>query len=190
MNNIAIFASGNGTNAENIIKYFSTNSKINISLIVTNVKNAGVIERAEKLGVSVLYMSKEEINSSKIIDILKYHKISFIALAGYLLKIPQILLKAYPGKIINLHPALLPKYGGKGMYGIRVHESVINSKETESGITIHIIDENFDQGEIVFQAKCKVCSNDTPESLACKIHTLEYKYYPQIIEKIIHKYVF
>jgi phosphoribosylglycinamide formyltransferase-1 len=183
---IAIFASGSGTNAENIAKYFLENNKIAISLIISNKKNAGVIARSKHLDIPVIIISKTDLQSPKaLINSLSDLNIDYIILAGFLALIPKELIQAYPNKIINIHPALLPKYGGKGMYGDKVHEAVINNKENESGISIHYVNEKYDEGGIIVQAHCPVYANDTPDSLAHRIHKLEYRYLPQSIEQII-----
>jgi len=186
MKNIVIFASGSGSNAENIHNYLINNENINISLIITNNKNAYVIERAEKLNIPCKIITKKEFeNSNKVIEILNKYNTDIIVLAGFLLLVPQYLINNY--KIINIHPALLPKYGGKGMYGNNVHKAVIKNKEKESGITIHWVNSEYDEGEIIFQAKCIISNNDTYETLAEKIHKLEYKYFPQIIEDVVNQ---
>ena len=183
---IAIFASGSGSNAENIANYFSAVENIDVSLILTNNLNAFVLERAKKLGVKSLVFEKSQFEKTdKILHFLLKNDINLIVLAGFLLKIPQNLIKAFPNKIVNIHPALLPKYGGKGMYGNIVHQSVIDAKESESGITIHYVNEDYDKGAIIFQAKCIVESTDTTNDLANKIHALEYQHFPVIIEKLI-----
>lgn len=185
---IAIFASGSGTNAENIIKYFRNNSLCEVSLLLCNKKDAYVIERAKQFNVSSIIFTKSQFEESSFIDDLLSEKgIEYIILAGFLLKIPERLLNKYPKKIINIHPALLPKYGGKGMHGMHVHEAVINAGEKESGITVHIIDADYDKGETIFQAKCSVDTGDTPEILAAKIHELEQRYFPAAIENYIQK---
>ena len=186
--NIAIFASGNGSNAEKIIEHFQNHSKIKIALVLSNKKEAFVLQRAEKHNIPTFTFTLSELNhTNNVIEKLNEYKIGFIVLAGFMVKIPNLLIKAYSGRIINIHPALLPKYGGKGMYGAHVHQAVINAKEQESGITIHYVNEHYDEGQIIFQAKCKISPNDTPESLAQKIHELEHTYYPQITEKVILK---
>lgn len=183
----AIFASGSGTNAENLFRYFANDNRIKFKLVFTNNPNAGVIARAEKYNKNVQIISKDSLYnySEQLIEFLKTEKIELIILAGFLLKIPEAFVKAFPDKIINIHPALLPKYGGKGMYGMHVHEAVIKNKETESGITVHFVNENYDEGKTIIQAKCRVEPSDTPESLAKKIHTLEYEYFPKAIEKLL-----
>lgn len=185
MTRIAIFASGNGSNVENITKYFSEHPSIKVSLVLTNNPSAFVLERAKNLGIKSLIFSKSDfLENDKILRFLQENEINLIVLAGFLLKIPQNLLKSFPNKIVNIHPALLPKYGGKGMYGKKVHQSVIEANETESGITIHYVNEHYDQGEIIFQAKCDVKPKDTPDDLASNIHALEYTHFPKVIESI------
>jgi len=186
MKNIAIFASGSGTNAENIINYFKNNDDVNIALIVSNKKDAYVLERAKKYGIRTSVLPKKDFqNKEKVLQLLKENNIDFIVLAGFLLLIPEFLIDEYPDKIINIHPALLPKYGGKGMYGDNVHKAVIEAKEKESGITIHYVNKDYDKGEIIFQAKCKIDENDSYQDLASKIHSLEYEYFPKIIEQVL-----
>jgi phosphoribosylglycinamide formyltransferase-1 len=185
---IAIFASGNGTNAENIISHLKTisNVEISVSLIVTDKENAGIHEVAFKNNIPIFVIPKSDINiGDEILKHLKKHQIEFIVLAGYLKKIPTNILQAYEQNVINIHPALLPKYGGKGMYGKYVHQAVIENKEPESGITIHFVDEIYDNGEIILQEKCSISENDTAESLAEKIHQLEYKHYPEVIANLL-----
>jgi phosphoribosylglycinamide formyltransferase-1 len=186
MNNIAVFASGSGTNAENIIRFFRPNHNINIKLVLTNNKDARVIQRAQNLGIDHFVFTKEEfVNSTLVIDRLKEYNIDFIVLAGFLWLIPAELVNEYPSAIINIHPALLPKYGGKGMYGSKVHKAVIANGEPESGISIHFVNERYDEGNIIFQAKCPVTNDDSPESLATKVHQLEYEHFPKVIEEIV-----
>ena len=190
MINLAIFSSGNGTNAENIIKYFNKrgdSSAINVKVLFCNNPQAGVMARARNLGVPAVVLSKEEMtlagtDKTILTDLLSFFNIDAIILAGYLLKVPLQLIHTYPGKIINIHPALLPKYGGKGMYGHHVHEAVISAGEKESGITIHLADEVYDNGRIIFQAKCGIDKSDTPDTLAAKIHLLEQANFPKVIE--------
>ena len=186
MKRIAIFASGSGSNAENIAHYFKDNSDIEVSLILTNNSNAFVLERAKKLGIKSKIFTKQEFQKSdEIVQFLKKNDIKWIVLSGFLLKTPQNLLQAFPNKIINIHPALLPKYGGKGMYGDKVHKAVVENKETESGITIHYVNEHYDEGKIIFQAKCTVDKNDTFETVAQKVHALEYEHFPKVIEGVV-----
>ncbi len=183
---IAIFASGNGTNAENIISHLKNISNINVSLIVSDKENAGIHDVAFKKNIPIFVIPKSDINvGDEILRNLKNHQIDFIVLAGYLKKIPINILQAYERNVINIHPALLPKYGGKGMYGKRVHEAVIENKESESGITIHYVDEIYDNGEIILQKKCNVLTTDTSETLGEKIHQLEYKHYPEVIASLL-----
>ena len=187
MKNVAIFASGEGTNAENLFNYFSNDKRVKIKLVVTNSDTAGVVARAEKYKKNVQIISKTALQeyTSQIIEFLQTEKIDIIVLAGFLLKIPEAFVKAFPNQIINIHPSLLPKYGGKGMYGMNVHKSVIENKESESGITIHYVNEEYDKGEIILQAKCDVNESDSPETLAVKIRKLEFEFLPKAIEKII-----
>jgi len=183
---IAIFASGKGSNAQKIIDHFRSGSKVRVALIVSNKVEAGVIDIAKKEKIPFIIIDKEKFFRGDVyLPELKEKKIDFIILAGFLWKIPRALINAYPNRIINLHPALLPKYGGKGMYGQSVHEAVIAAKDKESGITIHYVDEIYDHGNIIFQAKCAVTENDTPESLAEKIHALEHAHFPKVIEDLI-----
>jgi phosphoribosylglycinamide formyltransferase-1 len=185
---IAIFASGTGSNAKKIIEYFSTSNKITVALIVCNKPDAGVLNIAEEYQIRALLIEKEKFfHDNHYIDELKNAGITFIVLAGFLWKLPVALIKAYQNKIINIHPALLPKYGGKGMYGHYVHEAVIKTAEKESGITIHYVDELYDHGQHIFQVTCPVLPDDTPEKLARRIHLLEHEYYPKVIEEVILK---
>ncbi|MDF2450376.1 MAG: phosphoribosylglycinamide formyltransferase [Bacteroidota bacterium] len=187
MKNVAIFASGEGTNAENLFNYFANDKRIKIKLVVTNSDKAGVIERAEKYKKNVQIISKSALYeyTSKIIEFLETEKIDIIILAGFLLKIPEAFIRAFPNRIINIHPALLPKYGGAGMYGMHVHRAVLENKEKESGVTIHYVNKEYDKGEVILQAKCEVSDNETPESLSAKVRKLEFEFFPKAIEKII-----
>jgi phosphoribosylglycinamide formyltransferase-1 len=185
--NIAIFASGAGSNAQKIIDHFKNSNKIKIGLIVCNNLNAGVLQIAAKENIVVLLLNKEKFAITGYAEELKNHRINFIALAGFLWKIPLVLINSFPNKIINIHPALLPSYGGKGMYGNAVHTAVIAAREKESGITIHYVDDKYDHGKIIFQARCTVNENDTADSLAKKIHDLEHFYYPKQIDEIINE---
>lgn len=183
---IAIFASGSGTNAENCMRYFADHSKIAIALIVTNNPEAGVIKRAEKYNVPVRILENHAMkNPEIIISELQSQKIQWIVLAGYLKLIPTKLIEAFSQRIINIHPALLPKYGGKGMYGHRVHEAVFTNKEKESGITIHYVDEHYDNGDIIFQKSFAISETDTPKSIEKKVRELEMIYLPEVIEKTV-----
>jgi phosphoribosylglycinamide formyltransferase-1 len=184
--NIAVFASGAGTNAANIIQYFKQTQSANVALIVSNNSNAGVLNIAEQNNIPSLIIEKEKFfRGDGYVPELKSFEIDFIVLAGFLWKIPTPVINAYPNKIINIHPALLPKYGGKGMYGNFVHEAVLSAKDKESGITIHFVDEFYDNGKTIFQTTCPVYENDTTESLAKRIHELEYRYFPKVIEELI-----
>jgi len=187
MKKIAVFASGNGTNAERIMEHFSTNIEVDIKLILTNNHKAGVLQRAQKHDVQSIIFSKDEFyHTDKVATTLKENEIDFIVLAGFLWLIPASILQAFPRHIINIHPALLPKYGGKGMYGHHVHEAVIANKETQSGITIHYVNENYDEGNIIFQATCEVLNDDTADSLATRIHKLEHRHFPLVIDKLVN----
>ena len=186
MKRVAIFASGSGSNAENIANYFKGSDAVEISLILANNPEAYVLERAKKLGIeSVVVTGKEFRAADKVLEILKERNIDFIVLAGFLLLVPAKLIESYPGKIVNIHPALLPKHGGKGMYGDHVHEAVVAAGDTESGITIHLIDERYDCGTTFFQATCPVLPTDTPHDVAEKVHALEYEHFPRVIKEII-----
>lgn len=181
---IAIFASGSGSNAENIIQYFKDSAIFEFPVIISNKTEAFVHTRAARLGIPTATFNKEQFNDGKtVLHYLQDNHIDFIVLAGFLLKIPEEITQSFPNRIINIHPALLPKFGGKGMYGSKVHEAVKSAGETESGITIHYINQNYDEGNIIFQAKCPLTANDTAEDIAQKVHALEYEFYPQIIEK-------
>jgi phosphoribosylglycinamide formyltransferase-1 len=182
---IAIFASGSGSNAENIIKYFAGNQKFEFPLIISNKENAFVHTRAKTLGVPSFTLAlKDDSDWQIMLDTLLLERIDYVILAGFLLKIPPVVIEHFPKKIINIHPALLPKFGGRGMYGERVHCAVCDSGETESGITIHYVTEDYDEGDIIFQAKCAILPPDLPEDVARKVHALEYEWFPKIIEKI------
>ncbi|NTW31886.1 MAG: phosphoribosylglycinamide formyltransferase [Bacteroidetes bacterium] len=184
--NIAIFASSNGSNAQKIIEYFNNNSFIKIAIVLSNNKNSYVLERAKLLNIPSFSFAPEDFKNSQIIlEKLKEFNIEFIVLAGFTLKLPKILINSFPDRIVNIHPALLPKFGGKGMYGKHVHKAVIEAKEKVSGITIHYVNEKYDEGKIIFQTSCKVEKTDTIVTLAEKIHELEYRYYPEVIENVI-----
>lgn len=188
MRRIVIFASGSGTNAENIIKYFKTSQTAQVSLVLSNKENAGVFDRCKNHQIRCLYFKKADFaNSDKVFNLLK-KEADFIVLAGFLLKVPESIIKAFPNKIINIHPAILPKYGGKGMYGMNVHKAVKENGENETGITIHFVNEHYDEGGIIFQAKTSVDDCDTPETIATKVHELEYKHFPRVIEETLIKY--
>ncbi len=186
MKNIAIFASGNGSNAQRIAEYFSDSATINICRIYTNNPSAYVIERAARLNIPLTLFDKSELSKpGKVMETLEADHTDWIVLAGFLWLIPSYLIKRFPDRIINIHPALLPKYGGKGMYGSRVHEAVIQNGEQESGISIHYVNDRYDEGQIIFQATCPLKKDDTPSSLASRIHELEYRHYPEVIEQLV-----
>ncbi len=187
MSRVAVFASGSGSNVENIVKYFSGRLSSDDFSIYCNNKNAFVINRAKELGIKITLFSREDFyNTDIIVDQLKDEGCEIVVLAGFLWLIPDNLVNAYKGKIINIHPALLPKYGGKGMYGKKVHEAVVANKEKESGITIHYVDSNYDEGKVIFQAKCEVTEDDSASDVEDKVHELEYKYYPKVIEQLLN----
>ena len=188
MTRIAILASGSGSNAEEITRYFSQSEEAEVVLILTNNPSAYVLERAKRLNVPTEVFSREELmKTDKVLNILKNYDIDFIVLAGFLLLVPKNLIEAFPDRIVNIHPALLPKYGGKGMYGDRVHTAVKEAGDLESGITIHFVNDHYDEGTTIFQATCPITNEDTPETLARKVHALEYKYYPEVIASVISK---
>ncbi|MBN1596712.1 MAG: phosphoribosylglycinamide formyltransferase [Bacteroidales bacterium] len=186
MKNLAIFASGSGSNAEALVRYFTNNSNARVKCILTNNAKAYVLERAKVLNIQSFIFTKDKFyDSDSVLKLLLSNNIDFIVLAGFLWLVPTNLIRSYPDRIINIHPALLPKYGGKGMYGMYVHEAVIQNQEKQSGITIHYVNEKYDEGNIIFQAKCEISKDETPETLAEKVHKLEYKHFPIIVEKII-----
>lgn len=183
---LAIFASGAGSNAQQIISYFGNSSSVRVSLVVCNKPGAGVIGIAEREGIPVLMLEKERFfRGDGYVPQLLSAGIGFVVLAGFLWKIPQSLIDAYPRAIVNIHPALLPKWGGKGMYGGYVHQAVINAGEVESGITIHYVDEHYDHGDVIFQTACPVLEGDTPEKLAERVHKLEHAHYARVVEEIL-----
>ena len=188
MKNIAIFASGSGTNAENLIHFFRTSPIGRVKLVLTNKPKAYVINRAQSYGIETVVFNREQLyQTGEIQTILEDKGIDFILLAGFLWLVPDALLQKFEGKIVNIHPALLPKFGGKGMYGQHVHEAVIASGETVSGISIHHVNQMYDEGNIIFQATCEVKKDDTPESLAERIHTLEYEHFPKVVEELLNQ---
>ena len=186
MTRIAIFASGSGSNAENIIRYFSDNKIVKVVLVLSNNSRSGVLVRAKLHNIPTFIFNKNDLNEcSRVHDVLKDFNISMIVLAGFLLKIPLSIIKAYPNLILNIHPALLPKYGGKGMYGMNVHKAVVENNEEKSGITIHYVNENYDEGAIIFQATCDIDEHDLPEDVKTKVQALELCHFPSVIESII-----
>jgi len=185
MKRIVLFASGSGTNAENIIRYFANSRELEFPFIISNRSEAMVHERAKRLMIPSCSFKKNDFEKGTVLRFLQNNHIDFIVLAGFLLKIPDNLLEAFPNRIINIHPALLPKFGGKGMYGSHVHEAVVAAGEKESGITIHYVNENYDEGQIIFQAQCPVFPNDSPNDVAEKVHALEYEHYPRVIGEVV-----
>ena len=184
--NIVLFASGSGSNVENIVSYFQDSPKVSISAVLTNKKDAKVLERCDRLAISGLYFNRVAFyDSDCVLDILKTFSPDLIVLAGFLWKIPEKIIRAFPNKIINIHPALLPKYGGKGMYGNKVHQAVKANGDAETGITIHYVNENYDEGAIIHQAKTAIALEDDVEQIAQKIHALEYDHFPRVIEKLL-----
>ena len=181
---IIIFASGSGTNAENIIEYFKNSTLAEVSFVVSNNTNAGVLERAKRLNIPSRVVSKKEMATDTFSNFLA-EQADFIVLAGFLLKIPDGMISLFPNTIVNIHPALLPKYGGKGMYGMHVHRAVVANKESETGITIHYVNEQYDEGTIIFQKAVALDHNDTPEDVAAKIHVLEQENFPKVIEELL-----
>lgn len=188
MNKIAIFASGSGSNAENIINFFKDSDSVEIVLVLSNNPHAGVLDRAKILGVETIVFNKEEfVEHGIVLRILEKNKIDWLVLAGFLWLVPLSLIQAFPQRIINIHPSLLPKYGGKGMYGMKVHEAVVAAQEHCTGITIHYVNEFFDEGEIIFQTHCEVLPGHSPEEVACHVHELEYVHYPQVIAQCLEQ---
>ncbi|ATA68235.1 phosphoribosylglycinamide formyltransferase [Capnocytophaga cynodegmi] len=186
MKKIIIFASGSGSNAERIATFFKDDKNIQVNLILSNNPKAGVLERAKRLQIPSIVFDRQAFYHSEIVlDIIQSQNPDLIILAGFLWKFPENIIKNFPNKIINIHPSLLPKYGGKGMYGGFVHQSVIENREPESGITIHYVNENYDEGTIIFQTQTEVSANDTPETLAEKIHQLEYEHFPKVIASLL-----
>ena len=183
---LAIFASGSGSNAENICNYFANHSCITVVLICTNKPDAFIVKRAKKLNLPVTFITKIELNNfDSLYKILQNTKVDFIILAGFLLKLPTIMVEKYQNRILNIHPSLLPKYGGRGMYGDNVHKAVLENKEIESGISIHFVNQNYDEGELILQERCSISENETLDTLAAKIHQLEKKYFPITIDKVL-----
>jgi phosphoribosylglycinamide formyltransferase-1 len=185
MKKIAIFASGGGSNAQRIINYFRNHDEIEVALIVSNDTNSGVVDRAQKEEVPFYILQSRELEEEEFSEVLQALEIDFIVLAGFLKKIPQDIIDVYPNKVVNIHPALLPKYGGKGMYGMNVHKAVVNNNEKESGMTIHYVNENYDEGNIIEQYKVELLPSDTAEECARKVLELEHQYFAPCIEKLI-----
>lgn len=186
MKEIVLFASGSGSNVENIINYFEGNNHVRISCVLTNKSDAPVLERCKRLGVPAIHFNRSAFATSNIVlELLKSLNPSLIVLAGFLWKIPERFVTAFPNRIINIHPALLPKYGGKGMYGTHVHQAVKDNNEKETGITIHYVNKNYDEGNIIFQHKVSLTPKDTVENIAKKVHALEYQHFPEVIEQLV-----
>ncbi len=186
MKRVVIFASGSGSNAENLIKFFQNSDNVSVVQILTNNPHAKVLERAKRLKISALSFNRTAFTQTNdVLNILETSNPDLIILAGFLWKFPENILNKFPNKVINVHPALLPKFGGKGMYGMHVHQAVVENKETETGITIHYVNENYDEGATIFQAKCKVLPTDTAENIAAKIHELEMEHFPKVVEKLL-----
>ncbi|WP_435314029.1 phosphoribosylglycinamide formyltransferase [Cellulophaga fucicola] len=186
MKRIVLLASGSGSNVENIANYFKDNPLVTIATVLTNKRDAKVIDRCNRLNINALYFNRQSFSKSDcLLNIIKGMQPDLIILAGFLLKIPENFVAEFPNKIVNIHPALLPKYGGKGMYGMHVHNAVKNNNETETGITIHYVNENYDEGAIIHQAKTAVISTDTAEDIAQKIHALEYEHFPKVIDQLL-----
>ena len=186
MKHIAIFATGGGSNAQRIIDHFENHDAVKVSLIISNKKAAGVLDRATAKNIPTLILNREEFyQTENILQKLHTFHIDFIVLAGFLWLMPTYLVKSYANKVVNIHPALLPKYGGKGMYGMNVHKAVHTAQEEESGMTIHYVNEHYDEGTIIFQAKCFLQPSDSPEDIAKKVLQLEHQHYPKVIEKVI-----
>lgn len=185
MTRLAILASGSGTNAEKIMEFFKDSPKAQIALVASNKADAFVLERAKKFDVPTFTFNRKEMEAGVLLEKLQAEKIDWVILAGFLLKIPVELIRAFPDRMVNIHPALLPKYGGKGMYGSFVHEAVKVAGDTETGITIHLVNENYDEGKIIFQAATEVTHDDTPDTIAHKVHALEHRYFPEVIDSLI-----
>lgn len=185
MKKILLFASGTGSNVENIIQYFEKNQQINVVGVFTNNPNAKVLDKAEKYNVPTLIFNREELSQGFVLNKINEIQPDLIVLAGFLWKMPEDIVAAYTNKIINIHPALLPKYGGKGMYGMNVHNAILENKEKETGITIHFVNEHYDEGEFIFQQKVGIDDCTSAEEIAAKIHELEHLHFPQIIEKLL-----
>lgn len=186
MKKIVVFASGSGTNTENIIKYFANKKTATVEKVFTNNTSAKVIDKAKICGLEAVVFSKSELIEGKVLQEINKIQPDLIVLAGFLLKFPHTIIAAYPNKVINIHPALLPKYGGKGMYGMNVHRAIVQNKEKETGITIHYVDENYDEGGVIFQKSVILNGMETPEEVASKIHLLEQEFFPSVIEKLLN----
>ncbi|TXG37309.1 phosphoribosylglycinamide formyltransferase [Seonamhaeicola maritimus] len=187
MKRVVIFASGSGSNAENLIKFFQNSDNVSVIQVLTNNPHAKVLDRAKRLKISALSFNRVAFTKTNdVLNILKTSNPDLIILAGFLWKFPENILAEFPNKVINVHPALLPKFGGKGMYGMRVHNAVVENKETETGITIHYVNENYDEGATIFQAKCNVLPTDSANDVAAKIHELEMEHFPKVVDKLLN----
>lgn len=187
--NIAIFASGSGSNAQKIMEYFAERHDVSVQLVISNRADAGVLKIAESFGVDSIVIDRYTFYETEdVLSLLSKYEVSLLVLAGFLWLVPAYLIEAYQGRILNIHPALLPKYGGKGMHGIHVHRAVKTAQESESGISIHYVNERYDEGQIIFQAHCQLSPMDTPEDIARKVLTLEHQYYPKVIDQILHRF--
>ncbi|GJM61632.1 MULTISPECIES: phosphoribosylglycinamide formyltransferase [Persicobacter] len=187
MKKIAIFASGSGSNAQKIVEHFQSHSEIEVSLLLCNKPEAYCLTRAKNLNIPSHVFTRPEFKSGEVLKVLQDNEIDFIVLAGFLWLVPENLVEAFPDRIINIHPALLPKFGGKGMYGMNVHQAVVEAGECESGITIHYVNAQYDEGQVIFQATTKVSPEDSAEDVAQKIHALEYKHFPAVIQQVVEK---
>ena len=184
---LAVFASGSGTNAQNLIEHFNKTFDKRVVMVLSNNPDAYVLKRAARFGVPARVFSREDLRTGHVLRILQENAVDFVVLAGFLWLIPPSLTEAYRGRIVNIHPALLPKYGGKGMYGLHVHAAVLENGEKESGITIHYVNEQYDSGDIIFQARCPVMPDDTPEQLQERVHRLEYEHFPAVVESLLDR---
>ncbi len=185
MKNIAVLASGNGSNAEEIIRHFKNSPIARVALVASNKKDAYVLERAQNHHIPTLWFNKADLIEGRLKEKLVELQVDLIVLAGFLLKVPEHLIDAFPDRIVNIHPALLPKYGGKGMYGSYVHQAVKNNNDSSTGITIHLVNQHYDEGKVIFQKSVAVSPEDSPEDIAKKVHVLEHKYYPKVIESLL-----
>ena len=186
MKNIAVFASGSGTNAEKLFEKFQNHPRARVALLLTNNPKAGVLARAERFGVPAEVFRRSTLEGTdQVLTTLQAHTIDLIVLAGFMLKVPENLIQAFPNRIVNIHPALLPAYGGKGMYGSHVHKAVVAAGEKETGISIHYVNEHYDEGRIILQVSCPVAPDDTADDVANKVHRLEHQYYPEVVEELV-----
>ncbi len=186
MRNIAIFASGTGSNARKIIEYFKQSPEVRVALVVSNKKDAGVLDIAQEHGIPTRIINRQTFyESEEILDVLRIHHIDVVVLAGFLWLVPPYLVRAFPRRMVNIHPALLPRHGGKGMYGIHVHEVVKSAGDSETGITIHFVNEHYDEGDFVFQERCAVDPEDSPSDIARKVLQLEHRYFPEVIAQVV-----